>query len=228
MPRFAHALVWALPLTIFSGLHHPLCCFGMLLFSQALVRTYYWQLVPSTAGWFVLGCGWSTCSAIFGFLGIVANLLFPLPTLSPPKSKRVGVIDCELRGRHGESDHAVIGRIFYPAQKHNESMAYIAHENRHHLTRAFMTVAAPPALRPYLPKWLLSHWGAMRIPAKHGATPLFDEGPLPVVIFSHGLTATRETSTSLALALASEGVLVILLEHTDGSSSMARFADGSR
>ena len=45
---------------------------------------------------------------------------------------------------------------------------------------------------------------------------------LPVVVFSHGLTASRETSQSLALSLAANGALVVLIEHTDRSGALAR------
>jgi hypothetical protein len=44
-------------------------------------------------------------------------------------------------------------------------------------------------------------------------------------VFSHGLTATRETSSSLALSLAAAGAVVVCVEHSDGSSSLARFKD---
>ena len=50
---------------------------------------------------------------------------------------------------------------------------------------------------------------------------------LPVVVFSHGLTASRETSQSLALSLAANGALVVLLEHTDRSGALARLLDGT-
>eukprot|EP00750_Incisomonas_marina_P009345 INCI15954.2.p1 GENE.INCI15954.2~~INCI15954.2.p1 ORF type:complete len:695 (-),score=101.12 INCI15954.2:94-2178(-) len=49
----------------------------------------------------------------------------------------------------------------------------------------------------------------------------------PVVVFSHGLKATREMYSSLALRLASLGCIVLCVEHLDGSAAAARFPDGT-
>ena len=47
------------------------------------------------------------------------------------------------------------------------------------------------------------------------------------VIFSHGLTGSRELNTSLCMDLASMGFYVFSVEHTDGSCALARFIDGT-
>jgi platelet-activating factor acetylhydrolase len=41
--------------------------------------------------------------------------------------------------------------------------------------------------------------------------------PYPLVLFSHGLAGTRNTYSQYCSALASEGYVVIAVEHADGS-----------
>ena len=212
-------------------------------------RPNYWQLIPSTFGWCAAFVSLSTSSSLLGVLGIAVNIIFPMPRLEPRKGRySVGVVDYEV----AVSDDAppIIGRMFYPASaQHTASTPYIAFRDRHGLTRKFMTVAAPPFLRKLLPERILNHWAAMRIEAMYAAelaadgrgddgaqsagtttttTTTTTAARLPVILFSHGLTASRETSSSLAMSLAAtSGAVVLLAEHTDASSSLARFADGS-
>ncbi|KAG2445853.1 hypothetical protein HXX76_000457 [Chlamydomonas incerta] len=44
----------------------------------------------------------------------------------------------------------------------------------------------------------------------------------PVVVFSHGLAGTRNAYSSICIELASQGYVVMALEHSDGSASTAR------
>jgi len=48
--------------------------------------------------------------------------------------------------------------------------------------------------------------------------------PLPVVIFSHGLTGTGQENTVLLAAWAARGLCVVSVHHTDGSSSCVPLA----
>lgn len=54
-------------------------------------------------------------------------------------------------------------------------------------------------------------------------------GPLkfPVVVFSHGNGGSREIYTTICAEIASQGYIVVALEHLDGSAAMARLPDGS-
>ncbi|GMK57872.1 hypothetical protein CspeluHIS016_0407060 [Cutaneotrichosporon spelunceum] len=58
--------------------------------------------------------------------------------------------------------------------------------------------------------------GRFRMPV-HPAAPV-SEGKFPLVIFSHGLVGTRNTYSQFCSSLASEGYVVVAVEHSDGSS----------
>ena len=51
-------------------------------------------------------------------------------------------------------------------------------------------------------------------------------GKLPVLIWSHGLTGTSDEHRLMAATLASEGFIVVLVHHTDGSSSKVELSEG--
>ena len=155
-----------------------------------------WQLAPSyaagcaaAAGWWATACGLLASSAM-------ARLLVPLPDpRGLPGPHPIGVADFEASDRGKRA----IGRLLYPAaHKHTSVSRYMALPAAG-LSRAFIAIASPPPLRPYLPAWVLDHWNAVTIPAQRAAQPA-PLPSLPVVVFSHGLTASRETSQSLALS----------------------------
>ncbi|GAX79240.1 hypothetical protein CEUSTIGMA_g6680.t1 [Chlamydomonas eustigma] len=56
------------------------------------------------------------------------------------------------------------------------------------------------------------------------STPLTDGHKFPVVIFSHGLAGQRNTYSCICMELASQGVVVLAVEHCDGSASVAQLA----
>ncbi|KZT23093.1 hypothetical protein NEOLEDRAFT_1070031 [Neolentinus lepideus HHB14362 ss-1] len=58
----------------------------------------------------------------------------------------------------------------------------------------------------------------IKIPAYHNAQPLDPpDGKWPLVIFSHGLGGTRTTYSHLCTHLASQGRVVLVIEHRDGT-----------
>ncbi|KAG2500884.1 hypothetical protein HYH03_001644 [Edaphochlamys debaryana] len=65
--------------------------------------------------------------------------------------------------------------------------------------------------------------GVSRVLPVHYQAPVDRSlGPLPVVIFSHGIAGTRNAYSSICIELASRGYVVMALEHSDGSASTAR------
>lgn len=189
-----------------------------------------WQFYPSHAGLLAAFLGWHLAALACGLLSGLLLWAIPVPTITGVESTfSVGYVEYE----HADPDNAqpTIGRLLYPAREHHEEVApYVAMNDRHGLARRFIAIATPEFLKPFLPAWLLTHWRVAPFPAKLAAAPYVPSdahGRLPVVVFSHGLTATRETSTSLALSLAGAGCVVLLVEHTDRSATLARFHDGT-
>ena len=182
-----------------------------------------WQLLPTYAGVAAYYFGLQWLSIFLALTGLILDLVFSLPVVKfVPGPHSVGFIHYESKMDSASSSFPAIGTIFYPAQhRHQIEFPYIFLGDRHKLTRAFVKLW--PSLP--LPSWILSHWRHVRCPMAMGVVPL--DAKMPVVVFSHGLSSTREMSTSLALSLASNGALVVMVEHTDGSSALARFADGT-
>lgn len=67
--------------------------------------------------------------------------------------------------------------------------------------------------------WLLT--GRATMPTYHGAPPAPD-GVFPTVVFSHGILGWCQLNTRLAADLAAQGIVVLCLEHSDGSAAIAR------
>ena len=202
----------------------------------AFMQGLRWQLRPLYAAYLVAVLGWDATAFALAVFSLAIGWLIPPPVVKGIEGRfSVGFVEYEARDRKRPSGaaahHPVIGRMFYPAKHgHSATAPYIAMGDRHGLTRRFMVHASPAALRPYLPSFILQHWAVTPMPASYAAAPWVPESPgerLPVVVFSHGLTASREKSTSLGLSLASAGAVVLLVEHTDESSTLARLHDGS-
>ena len=59
-----------------------------------------------------------------------------------------------------------------------------------------------------------------------GAALVEDAAPHPVIIFSHGLGGHRALYSIICGELASQGYVVLAVEHADGSSSACKLAGG--
>lgn len=70
----------------------------------------------------------------------------------------------------------------------------------------------------------------VRLPAIESAPLLpirtFEQEQFPVALFSHGLGGIRTTYATICCELASRGMIVVALEHRDGSASMTVDRDG--
>ena len=199
-----------------------------LIHSVSTIRGLRWQLRPIYVAYGAALLGWEVTGFLLAVFGLAVGWLIPPPVVVGLQGLySVGFVEYEVQQ---QEEPPAIGRMFYPArEQHRETAPYMAMGDRHKLSRAFLKIGAPDELKPLLPSFLLQHWVSMPIPAKRAAEPWVpppEEPALPVIVFSHGLTASRETSTSLALSLAAAGALVLLVEHTDRSSSRARFSDG--
>mgnify|MGYP003305112772 CR=1 FL=1 len=54
------------------------------------------------------------------------------------------------------------------------------------------------------------------------------DSKFPVVVFSHGVAGNRSLYSLICTELASQGYVVLALEHADGTASVAKVAGGAR
>lgn len=137
----------------------------------------------------------------------------------------MGFVDAQLQ----VGDVAVIVRALYPTPKGGRarrSPYYSVQGQR--VCAAMMACGSPPPLNRPLFSFLMDHLCLLRVSIRQGGTelPLCVPAPAPVLVFSHGLTSTREHYLGIVGELASRGVVVLCVEHTDGTSALARFPDG--
>ena len=91
-----------------------------------------------------------------------------------------------------------------------------------------MKIAGPPPLKAY--DWLMHHWLLAELPIQMHAPLLSasEKAGFPVVVYSHGLMGSADLYSYQAMSLASQGMLVLMVNHLDGSAPVAEKHDGSR
>uniref|UniRef100_A0A1D2A011 1-alkyl-2-acetylglycerophosphocholine esterase n=2 Tax=Auxenochlorella protothecoides TaxID=3075 RepID=A0A1D2A011_AUXPR len=127
-------------------------------------------------------------------------------------------------------------RIFYPTAKRSPrpwswGVSWLPHYNYAKGLGAFFFFRRPLSLINVLARvvlqafvlvlgWLQRLWMIPGAPL----APALDVGGRPAVIFSHGLGGFRSMYSVPCAELASQGYVVLAVEHADGSSSAARVA----
>ncbi|KAG7357102.1 platelet-activating factor acetylhydrolase domain containing protein [Nitzschia inconspicua] len=181
-------------------------------------------------------------SALLIFASACLSILFPAVELAPMKSLgdyNVGVVDLYLPVKlhftspfadtqhvvPSEQDHATI-RILYPTVEEPMSISYLRPHTSEVYCEENMKHSAPPPLRPY--SWMIHGWRLIQVPAKHHATLASppDNG-FPVIFYSHGLGGSAEMYAYQTHALAAQGYVVVVLDHTDGSAPVVSRKDGT-
>ncbi|RHY26032.1 hypothetical protein DYB32_007922 [Aphanomyces invadans] len=157
-----------------------------------------------------LWLGWVQ-GVLFIFV-IAATFLFPLPLFPPPSPlhPHVGCVSMRLRG--------VDCRIFYPtnAKDVGKALPYLHHGK--HLAIGLHTFIK-------LPAWFFASLSNGTLWAR-GDVPLAKAtNGWPVMIFSHGMGGSLEMYSSITQYVASEGFVVIVVNHDDGSASVSRNVD---
>eukprot|EP00943_MAST-04B_sp_MAST-4B-sp1_P002619 g2619.t1 len=203
-----------------------------------------WQMVPLFLGYILYWYHYNAVSSVFALLGMILCIYLPVPKpLLPYKGAfEVGYFDYEYYGKNTDArkkgGDIAMGRLFYPTlQKRSyswciwpSSQSFFFHGDTT-LLRALVKIFSADV--PFLSRvpFLLDYWSLVTVPIKQFAMPIFSTSSifssLPVVVFSHGLSASRELNTSLCIELASMGFYVFAVEHTDGSCGLARFIDGT-
>lgn len=85
-----------------------------------------------------------------------------------------------------------------------------------------------PAISTYirLPSFFLDHLKLVQIPAYQDADVASSGGPFPIIIFSHGWNGFYAQNAGQALELASNGFVVVGMQHTYGAVTTV-FPDGT-
>lgn len=152
-------------------------------------------------------------------LAWASALLFPWPDFSDLHGdfQTIGCVSARLGG--------VECRVFYPSAR--QSPAERAHGARYlhhgeHLMRGMSVFTK-------LPAWLFHNMHNAVLAAVEGAPVadnITDGKGWPVVLFSHGLGGSLEMYSHINQQLASSGNVVVVLNHCDGSASVASPAAG--
>lgn len=137
-----------------------------------------------------------------------------------------------------EQDHATV-RILYPTLEPAQSIPYLRPQTSAAYCEENMKHSAPPLLRPY--SWMIHTWRLIEVRGRHHAQPLIattssdknSNGGLgggvgwPIVFFSHGLGGNAEMYSYQTQALARNGYVVVVIDHTDGSAPVVSRRDGT-
>jgi len=78
-----------------------------------------------------------------------------------------------------------------------------------------------------LPTWSLRFLSCAPPHYRNAPVLTSNDGMLPVVVFSHGLSGSLDLYQTLCGAIAAEGYIVVALEHEDGSAIYAQSAEGA-
>jgi platelet-activating factor acetylhydrolase len=147
-------------------------------------------------------------------LAWAATLLFPWPDFSDLLGdfQTIGCVSARLGG--------VECRVFYPSARRPPAdraagARYLHHGE--HLMRGMSVFTK-------LPAWLFHNMRNAVLAAIEGAPVA--AGNWPIVLFSHGLGGSLEMYSHVNQQLASSGLVVVVLNHCDGSASVASPADG--
>ncbi|PNH11287.1 Platelet-activating factor acetylhydrolase [Tetrabaena socialis] len=167
--------------------------------------------------------------------------------MNPPRHP-VGVVDLgalnlELAASTSGSDasegdpHRLAGRLFYPCVRQwtwactwiphaNYARGYVGESQEGRYLFKMVPKGQQATLKNMAAKAVLTSiaWvlGASKVLPVYYRAPLSSPEALPLIIFSHGIAGTRNAYSSICTELASQGYVVMALEHGDGSASAAR------
>ena len=210
-------------------------------FAQLQLEGFRWQMLPLYLMVIGLALGdilfvdrklmWTTrvSRTLFGFLGLVLVYalpsILPVPTIPVPSGGvPVGtisfeVVDPEREEVYGEKPgepRRLMVQVWYPASSTDGLEPVIWSQD-------WDVVAPATSRRLGLPSWFLNHTRYTRSHAV--STAPVAAGTYPVVIYSHGWTGFRTIAVNQMESLASNGYIVVAIDHTYGAVA-TRFPDG--
>ncbi len=174
-------------------------------------------------------------------------VLFPAVELAPIKGKyNVGFVDLFLpvkftddhsngyqnghshddQTQNGKQDY-VTARLLYPTLEKTDWIPLIDPSLSKDFLKESIRFGAPPPLRDF--GWMMHTWRLTKLPLKRNASPAVNDGPLPMVVFSHGLGGSYSVYSYQTMMLAAaSGALVLAIDHSDGSAPVMMKGDGTR
>ena len=162
-------------------------------------------------------------------VAILITFLFQLPDFPalPGAYKTIGCVTKRINGMDC--------RVYYPScmeshsskkfERNQKRIPYLHHG--HHLAKGLSVFSKVPAItfnnlqNGYLHARANLNIADFSLPNNESIEQESSTG-WPIVVFSHGLGGSIELYTSIHEQIASEGIIVIALNHNDGSSSVVR------
>ncbi len=212
-----------------------------LLAAHLALEGFRWQMVPLYLVLVGLTVGdilflsrtlhWSrrVARGVFGTIGLALAALLPLalpvPELPVPSGPRpVGTFDVVLvdndrpeeYGTRAGPPRRLVAQVWYPASA-------IDGGERVKWSEDWDVVAPAMAENLGFPRWSLNHTGYTYSNSLQKLTPA--PGSFPVIIYSHGWTGFRTIAVNQMEHLASNGYVVVAVDHTYGSIAV-RFDEG--
>lgn len=164
-------------------------------------------------------------------------ILFPATQIPNPTGKyNVGLMDLHLpvnlaAAYTGENfscsdttDGFVSIRIMYPTKEDPVRVPYVKPDIALQYLKVSMQFGAPPPLNKL--SWFLDNWRLAEISAKPYAKPIQVDGGFPIVVYSHGMGGHSTVYTYQSMMLASNGNVVLQINHADGSAPVVERKDG--
>ncbi|GKY92893.1 hypothetical protein MPSEU_000258300 [Mayamaea pseudoterrestris] len=234
--HFYHAIVFPIPYVLAMLTAGPTNRWPLTFPMVPLLVLQALRYVPSVEH------RWSTVlimslSMLLIALAALLCVLFPplkLPAIHGPY--RVGVADlflpvkagdpCNSGGEDAIPSHVSV-RLLYPTMdESNGGIPYLNPALAKVYCLQTMVFGAPSMLKKC--GWFLHYWRLIRVPIRKNAALLTgDSTKLPVIIYSHGLGGSSEMYTYQTMSLASQGYLVLSINHSDGSAPAMMLHDGS-
>jgi dienelactone hydrolase len=118
-------------------------------------------------------------------------------------------------------------RMLYPTLDKPGRVRHLKPKVAIEFCKQTMKFGAPPSIQAF--SWIMHTWSVSGLRAKQNAAllPSDKAEKLPIVIYSHGLGGTSDVYSYQTMALASQGYIVLSLNHQDGSAPVVQRVDGS-
>eukprot|EP00594_Rhizosolenia_setigera_P002889 CAMPEP_0178941890 /NCGR_PEP_ID=MMETSP0789-20121207/1672_1 /TAXON_ID=3005 /ORGANISM="Rhizosolenia setigera, Strain CCMP 1694" /LENGTH=381 /DNA_ID=CAMNT_0020621203 /DNA_START=445 /DNA_END=1591 /DNA_ORIENTATION=+ len=172
----------------------------------------------------------------------VLSILFPALNISHPKGKyNVGIVDLylpvkfdkehakihkfDMASKTTQTDGYVSVRLYYPTLDLVKPIPYFNENVGKTICEALVTVCAPEPLNHF--KFILHTWLFCTINAKRNAKLIPGKDTLPSVVFSHGIAGNMSVYSYQCMSLASNGYIVLGVEHTDKTTIAMYKHDGT-